>query len=166
MKHVLYLFLMVLGACSTAQEKTHFPEKALKDTLLTFDGLEKTVEEVLSQYNGKIVVLDIWASWCGDCIAGLPKVKELQQTYGKDIAYVFFSLDRTPDSWKKGIARFGVEGAHYFIPSGRKSDFCRAVAVDWIPRYMVLDKEGKILLYKAIKATDVLIEALLKKASN
>ena len=64
MKHVLYLFLMVLGACSTAQEKTHFPEKALKDTLLTFDGLEKTVEEVLSQYKGKIVVLDIWASWC------------------------------------------------------------------------------------------------------
>ena len=166
MKYFLYLILMVFFACSTAQEKTFFPEKALKDTLLTFDGVEKTVEEVLSQYKGKIVVLDIWASWCGDCIAGLPKVKELQQTYGKDIAYVFFSLDRTPTSWKKGIARFGIEGAHYFIPSGRKSDFCSAVSVDWIPRYMVLDKEGKILLYKAIKATDVRIEALLKKASN
>jgi hypothetical protein len=74
---------MVLFACSTAQEKAFFPEKAMKDTLLTFDGVEKTVEEVLSQFKGKVVVLDIWASWCGDCIEGLPKVKELQQTYGQ-----------------------------------------------------------------------------------
>ena len=166
MKYFLYSILMVLFACSTAQEKTFFPEKALKDTLLTFDGLEKTVEEVLSQYKGKIVVLDIWASWCGDCIAGLPKVKELQETYGKDIAYVFFSMDKTPISWKKGIARYGIEGAHYFIPSGRKSDFCTAISVDWIPRYMILDKEGKILVYNAIKATDIRLEALLKKVSN
>ncbi len=45
---------MVLFACSTAQEKAFFPEKALKDTLLTFDGVEKTVEEVLSQFKGKL----------------------------------------------------------------------------------------------------------------
>lgn len=56
MKHVLYLFLMVLGACSTAQEKTHFPEKALKDTLLTFDGLEK---------NGRRSIVSVQRKNCG-----------------------------------------------------------------------------------------------------
>ena len=87
---VLLLFITVTS-CSTAQDKTQFSEKALADVMLDSKGEEITFHEIINQYKGKKVVIDIWASWCSDCIEGMPKVKELQAEY-KDAVYLFLSL--------------------------------------------------------------------------
>ena len=49
----------------------------------------------LDNLKGKYVYIDIWASWCGDCLKGLPKVAEMQaSTAGSDIQYLFLSVDK------------------------------------------------------------------------
>ncbi len=45
-------------------------------------------------------------------------------------------------------------GQHFWAPKGWESDLFSSIDLDWIPRYMVLDEEGKIKLFKAIKAND------------
>jgi thiol-disulfide isomerase/thioredoxin len=152
MRILCFFLFVVLIACSVEQEKTHFSELALADKMISLQGQEMTFGEILKKYKGKKLLIDVWASWCADCIEGMPEVKEIQKN-NPDWVYVFLSLDKSIQSWKNGIQRYEVDGEHYFIPSGWKGDFNSFIDLDWIPRYMVVDEIGKITLFKATKAT-------------
>ena len=152
----LTVFLLVI-TFAQAQQKS-FSEDALKDVLVSENNKEITLSETLQQYKGKTVFIDIWASWCKDCIAGMPKVQKLRKE-NPEVVFLFLSLDKETDSWKHGIEKYGVIGENYFISSGWKGPFCSSIDLDWIPRYMVLSPDGEISLYKAIETND---ENLLK----
>lgn len=160
MKKLVLLLVIAFVSCN-AQRPTEFSEKALNDTFISLDGKKVSFKEVINQYKGKKVVVDIWASWCGDCINGMPKVVNLQNTY-KDAVYLFLSLDRTDAEWKAGIKKYNVQGEHYLVTSGWKGDFGNFVNLDWIPRYMVIDENGKIAMFKAVHADDSDILKALK----
>ncbi|WP_093023478.1 TlpA family protein disulfide reductase [Pustulibacterium marinum] len=155
MKKIIAILVFFTVANLSAQ-KTSFSDKALAEKMVTLDGKQISFENILNEYKGKTVVIDVWASWCSDCIKGMPNVKKLQEEYGnEDTVFLFLSLDRVEDSWHKGIEKYNVEGEHYFIQAGWKaSKFCADIELDWIPRYMIVDKEGNIAYYKAIKAND------------
>ena len=138
-----------------------FTEKTLQTNILDKDLKEISFKEVLEKYKGKTVMIDVWASWCPDCVGGLPKVKEIQKKY-PNVTYLFISVDKTPDSWKKGIEKYGVDGEHYFVNDGMKGVFGSSIKLDWIPRYMVISKEGSVDLYKATDANDTRIEETIK----
>ena len=56
-----------------------------------------------------------------------------------------------------------LKGDHYLAKDGMKGVFGKAVDVDWIPRYLILDKNGKIVLYRAIETDFEKINSTLKK---
>lgn len=163
MKKMLSLLVIALStlSCSQAQQ-TEFKEEALSNTMKTVENTDITFQEILKKYEGKTIVIDVWASWCPDCIKGMPKVKELQEKYS-DVTYLFISMDKSYDAWKKGIEKYAVQGEHYLTSDGMKGVFGKSIKLDWIPRYMVVDKTGKIALFKVIEADDdKLIETLEK----
>ncbi|MCH2196430.1 TlpA disulfide reductase family protein [Kordia sp.] len=116
-----------------------------------------TFENILAKYQGKTIFVDIWASWCSDCLIGIPGIKEIQKN-NPQLTYLFISLDRNVQSWKAGIEKYGLKGEYYFLKSGMKGTFGKAIDVDWIPRYMIVNPDGSIKLFEAIKTND---EALL-----
>lgn len=151
---VLIAFVaVIISAC--AQEKTTFEVTTLSEKFTALDGSEVTFQNILDKHKGKTVVIDVWASWCSDCLKGLPLVKELQEkTSADDLVYVFLSVDKKKENWKAAITKRDINGDHYFIPTGMKGSFGKSIDLDWIPRYMVVGKDGSIKLYKAIKADD------------
>ncbi len=163
MKKIKYLLLLLLSifSCNT-EVPTQFSEEALNDVFTTLSGSEVSLKSILEKHKGKTIVIDIWASWCSDCIKGMPKVKALQKEYN-DVVYLFFSLDRGEGPWKRGIKRYQVAGEHYYIQSGKKSAFGDFVKISWIPRYMIINKEGNIELFKAVEADDNKLVNALKK---
>lgn len=156
----LLIFLITFTSCQSQETPKVFSAAALNDTFINLDGSSVPFQGILEANKGKTIVIDIWASWCSDCIKGMPKVKDLQKKYG-NVTYVFLSLDKTQAAWKKGIEKYNVIGQHYFMQSGWKGPFGEFVQLDWIPRYMVVDKQGKIKLFKAIEADDKQIKQLL-----
>lgn len=153
-KNIFVLATMLICTLGCAQkEESSFKKEALDNVLVTTENKPVTFSEILKKYEGKTIVLDIWASWCSDCIKSMPKVKDLQKKY-PDATYLFISMDKTYDAWIKGIAKYEVNGEHYLTSDGMKGVFGKSVNLDWIPRYMVVDKNGKIVLYKAIEADD------------
>lgn len=159
MKILIALLLFVSFA--QAQQKT-FSEAALNEVFLSENNTEISFSEILQQYKGKTVLIDIWATWCKDCIVGMPKVHKLQKD-NPEIVFLFLSLDKEVESWKHGIEKYGVVGENYFIPAGWKGAFCSSIDLDWIPRYIIVNPEGEISLYKAIETND---ENLLKALNN
>ena len=64
--------------------ENRFRQEALSQRIMAVNGEYITFEETLNIYRGKPVLIDVWASWCPDCIKGMPKVHDLQNQF-KDI---------------------------------------------------------------------------------
>lgn len=156
------LIVLLISLFSCAEPPTQFSQEALNDAFITLEGNEVAFESVLEKHKGKTIVIDVWASWCGDCLRGMPKVKDLQSKYN-DVAYVFLSLDRGQEAWKKGIKKYGVIGDHYFMQSGWKGAFGKFLDLDWIPRYLVINEASEIVVYDVIEANDKKLIKALKK---
>ena len=162
MKQLMYIALCAIILSCAKAEPVQFSETALNDTFTNLKGEQVSLQSILNVHKGKTIVLDIWASWCPDCIKGMPKVKTLQKDY-PDVVYLFFSLDRGEEAWKRGIKKYNVVGEHYYMQNGKDCDFANFVNISWIPRYMLINKAGHIDVFNVVEAND---EKLLKALKN
>ena len=151
--------LVLISFC--AAEKNSFSKEALAEKLLAADGSQPTFAEILKKHKGETLVIEVWASWCGDCVKAMPKLKELQKD-NPDVSYLFISMDKTADKWKGGIEKHELKGDHYMALDQMKGVFGKAIDLDWIPRYIIVDKTGKIVLYRAVETDFEKINSTLK----
>ena len=154
MKRALIIFLCIntfLNCQSISEEK--FSEEALQDQFINFDGNSVSFKSILDKHIGRDILINVWASRCKDCIKSLPKLQELQKSY-PNIDYIFLSLDKSQKAWRRGIERYNLEGEHYFMFSGWKGAMGDFLNLDWIPRYLLVNAEGEIVVFKAIKLND------------
>ena len=162
MKRIIALLIaFATFSCTSNAQKTKFSEEALSETLLATDGSQVAFKDILKKHKGKTLVIEVWASWCGDCVKAMPKLKELQAN-NPDVAYVLISMDKTVDKWKAGIEKHEMKGDNFMANDQMKGVFAKAIDVDWIPRYIILDKKGKIVLYRAIETDFDKINETLK----
>ncbi|MES2239286.1 MAG: TlpA disulfide reductase family protein [Bacteroidota bacterium] len=151
-KIIVFLVLLVTISCSKSEgQKTAFSKAALSETLLTINENQIAFQDVLKKYKGKTLLIKFWASWCGDCVKAMPKIKELQTAH-PEVAFMFISIDKTADKWKAGIEKYNLNGANFMANDQMNGVFGKAVDLDWIPRYLIVDKTGKIALYRAIES--------------
>jgi thiol-disulfide isomerase/thioredoxin len=161
MKKITFCLTAIIAFCafSVMQKKT-FSKEALSKKLITTVNKEILFEKVVKKHIGKPVVIEIWASWCGDCVKAMPKVKDMQSSFPK-VDYVFISMDKDFDKWQAGIAKHELKGDHYWATDGMKGEFGKAIDLDWIPRYIIIDSKGNVVYYRAIETDfDKMYEAL------
>ena len=161
MKKTLLLLSFVLISTFTVAQ-TKFDETALNYKMELLNGKKQSFKKILNKYKGKTVLIDVWASWCPDCIKGLPKLEELQKQH-PEVVYLFVDLDKTTDKWKSAIEKHKIKGHHVYAEGGMKSEFGTAIKLDWIPRYILINKKGEIEIFKAITADDENLVNTLKK---
>ncbi len=151
MKKLYILFaLIILCSCMSSSSKKEFSKEALSETLLSYNGQQITFKDILEKHKGQNVVIEVWASWCSDCVKAMPKLKELQSNNPK-VSFVFISMDKTVEKWKEGIAKHELTGDQYMANDQMKGKFGTAIDLDWIPRYIIIDKNGEIVTYRAIE---------------
>lgn len=100
-------------------------------------------EASLSDYKGKVTVVDFWATWCGPCRMEFPAYKELEEQYGKDVNFVSIATWCKEKEWKKMAMDEGFQH-NIYIPKEKAAQL-GIYKVEYIPRYMVLDADFKIL---------------------
>ncbi|WEK18979.1 MAG: TlpA disulfide reductase family protein [Candidatus Pedobacter colombiensis] len=122
----------------------------------------------LSGQKGKVVLVDVWATWCGPCKQQIPALKQLEQEmHGKDIVIMSVSVDEDKDKekWLKMIKDENLGGVQLFASGWSK--IAKDYKITGIPRFMVFDKKGNIVTVDAPRPTDSklkeLLEAELKK---
>lgn len=107
---------------------------------LDIDG--KTVK--LSDLRGKYVYIDVWATWCGPCRGELPHLKKLEEKYhGKDIHFVSISTDKDKKAWENMVRKDQMKGIQ--LHQGGDRSFSKAYIINGIPRFILIDREGKII---------------------
>jgi thiol-disulfide isomerase/thioredoxin len=97
----------------------------------------------LSNYKGKIVILDFWATWCGPCRKGIPDLIELQREFDKDLVVIGISLDAET---KKNVIPFMQKiGINYPVVYGTFEVTKLYGGVGGIPTSFVINKKGEIV---------------------
>ena len=101
----------------------------------------------LSDFRGKAVYIDVWATWCGPCCAEIPHMEKLAAHYAKDkrIELISISLDEDKAKWEKKLAEDKPEWKQYICPDAFESELCRNYDINAIPRFLFFDKDGKVI---------------------
>ena len=121
----------------------------------------------LSDFKGKYVLIDFWASWCPDCRRISPNVEAIAKEYqGKDLTVVAVSFDIDKEAWVKYINRNGAPINEVHVSELKKmkeSAVAKAFGVQWIPSLYLLDKDGKVLLATVeVSKVEAMVKNLMK----
>jgi thiol-disulfide isomerase/thioredoxin len=106
----------------------------------------------LSDFKNKIIFIDVWASWCGPCVANIPEWNDLVEKYSGNNEFQFLSvsIDDNVSDWAKAEARFKPNGLKLIADlGGFKSVFAKSFEINVIPAYISIDKEGNILSFSS-----------------
>ena len=99
----------------------------------------------LTDFRGKYVYIDVWASWCGPCKRELPSLAQLKETFkGKNIAIIGISVDENKADWQNMINSGELNGIQLYA-QGWANPLCEFFKITGIPRFILLDKEGNII---------------------
>lgn len=135
---------VVIGGenATTANNKTDKVFLAQTNT----DGSIKMFEDVLEEYKGKVIYVDFWASWCPPCRGEMPSSQKLHSQFeGKDVVFLYVSFDRAADAWKNGIEKMDIQGVHFYPAADANQAVSQKYGISGIPRYMLVDKTGKVV---------------------
>lgn len=118
------------------------PVPILKDT--------KGKEHTFAEFRGKVLVIDVWATWCSSCLSNMPKFLKLKESYkgNKNIEFITVSIDRksVKKSWLATIERRKINNILNLFPDcDVQSQFESDYHISGVPRYIVIDREGKIV---------------------
>ncbi len=133
-------------------------EAAIDFTYPDKDGNEIS----LSDFNGKLVYVDTWASWCGPCVAEIPALKQLEKDYhDKDIVFMSVSVDNKKDDWLRMMEEKQLDGIQLWADGW--SQITKDYAIFGIPRFMLFSADGKVISTDAPRPSSADIRDLIDK---
>lgn len=152
MKKIILAFGVFLSTISCSDAQTMFSDETLNHEVLNIAGETVDFRTITKNTKGKVTVYEFWASWCGDCLKAMPQVKAMQEAH-PEVNYVFISFDKTKEKWLAGIEKHQLKGQHFLVTDveGMKGKFGKSLEVNWIPRYLITNQKGEIVLFKAIE---------------
>ena len=117
----------------------------------------------LEQLKGKVIYIDVWATWCSPCVKGIPKMYALQEEYKDNplVKFLFVSIDEDLDKWQRFISKFPAGGMHINASStGLRQDYM----IGGAQQYIIIDASGDIYQSKAPGPDSDEIRSLLEEA--
>ncbi|SMO56329.1 TlpA family protein disulfide reductase [Solitalea koreensis] len=120
----------------------------------------------ISDYKGKYIFMDLWSTSCHPCIAEIPFLKKLEhEMQGENIVFVSLSGDNDAGLWKNFLTKRNLSGEQILMKEGmRKNPFFNQVGLTGIPRFLIIDKEGKMVNAKCCqRPSNPLLKIYLKE---
>ena len=141
------------------KENLRFQNSRITDKdyhILTCDSTITSLEDAVKPFKGKVVYIDVWATWCGPCLKEfqyLPTLKE--KAHNMDVVYLYISIDRPEErkKWEKTIAYHQLKGYHLLVNEklGKSlyTELGNERQILSIPCFVIIDKTGKIVIRHA-----------------
>lgn len=114
-----------------------------------FDAVDKyDIPVIQREPNGSLTYIDFWASWCKPCLMEMPYLSKLSEHYSdSDVRVVSISIDTEEQalSWRKVMDRYKIDWDSWRVNGGFDCQLCQEYDIGAIPRYILLDRDGKVM---------------------
>ncbi len=125
------------------------PSIKLSDGLAGMSDGEQLLRKITEPYRGKLVLLDVWGTWCAPCKELLSKsAEEYERLKEYDLVYLYLCNGSSDKSWKNVIKQYNLVGdniVHYNLPSEQQSAIEKFIGVTGYPTYKIIDRNGDVL---------------------
>lgn len=117
----------------------------------------------LTDLKGKYVYIDVWATWCRPCLAEIPALKELENELGEKMHFVSISIDKEDkhEAWKEMVTDKELKGIQLYADNNWESQFVRDFGINGIPRFILIDPQGKVVKPDASRPSNPKTKELL-----
>ena len=110
---------------------------------------EKILRKLIEPYKGRLILLDIWGTWCGPCREALShSAEEYERLKDIDIVFLYLANNSSDKTWKGVIEEYNVTGenvVHYNLPVDQQSAIEHFLGVSAWPHYRLIDRDGNVL---------------------
>ena len=160
----------------TANQKDRWKEveAALKKNVernnaINFKFADANGKEIaLSDLKGKVVYIDVWATWCGPCRKEIPFLKKLEAEYAgnKDMVFMGINVDVSRDrqKWLDFLQTEQLPGIQVFAGATAKTALMDPYKITGIPRFILVGKDGKLIFSDAPRPSSNEIRAIFNSA--
>lgn len=108
---------------------------------------EKLMDAIISKYEGKVVVIDFWATWCGPCLSAMKDFKNTKNKLNREsdnLVFVYLTGDSSPRlEWNKRIEK--IDGEHYYVTDEEWNFLLDSFQFNGIPSFLLYDKKGVLV---------------------
>ena len=134
-------FYISLKARLEGADKTSVGKKCPDiQTSDSYDGQPFNLESM----KGKFILIDFWGTWCGPCVAGIPKMKAFRDAHSDKVQILGISNDKDVEVWKKAIVKYEMNYPNILIGKGDK-DFVSKFNVQGFPTKILISADGTIV---------------------
>jgi len=137
------------------------------DSFVPFDRKQEVSgQELFTQFKGRLIFIDFWASWCIPCRKEMPQLRMLKRQFAdKNIGFVSISLDNSIPDWEKASEVEQLDkSANMLLKASDDTTYnFMGYAIKEIPRYMIIDKNGAVINADAPAPTDPALRPLLQR---
>lgn len=142
--------IQLLNSMRTGQKAPAFAATDLSNKKVSFDDLK-----------GKFIVIDVWATWCGPCRYESPIFESLSQKYKEyPIHFLSISVDQQRDVWVKYLEKNPSKTLQWHASD--KTAFGKVFGITGIPRFMLLDKDGRMINNQVPEPSNRNFESILR----
>ena len=132
---LLFCFAVLLSSSGVVIAEEVAPDFTLTD----IDGGEFS----LGDFRGKVVVLDFFATWCGDCVDGIPHLRSLHEDFGEDLVVISISVSPSSDTVEL-LQQFRQAHQIEWIVTRDTVGISDLYDVQIVPTLVIIDREGYI----------------------
>lgn len=134
-------------------KKSKTIDESVSYNISVLDPIDKKEKEVVGDFwaalqkkhEGKVIYIDIYATWCRPCLSEIPKSHEIQKKYERqDIAFVNICMSSDRSNWLKLIEKRNITGDNYFFTPEQVNNFKEKYPIIGYPTYMIVDKTGNM----------------------
>ncbi|TXD50052.1 TlpA family protein disulfide reductase [Polaribacter sp. IC073] len=134
-------------------------EYALNSKFININGDTLSLKKIFARSNNRIKVIDFWATWCPPCIKQIKEGKAFKDRLQveNNVEWIYISPEKDYEKWVEANKKFEHVlnfNNSFFLLKGLKSSLARTFKVKEIPRYVILNKENKIVLNNAPSPSD------------
>ncbi|MEH0153340.1 TlpA disulfide reductase family protein [Limibacter armeniacum] len=120
-------------------------------------------EVSLADLKGKLVYVDMWATWCAPCRYQIPHLEALEKEMeGKDIVFVSISVDKEKAKWEKFLQQKKLHGIQLHT-AGFDNELAKGYNISSIPRFMLFDQEGKVVTVDAPRPSSTELKEMIER---
>jgi thiol-disulfide isomerase/thioredoxin len=152
---------------SAATARAEILDRLIKLKTSPLDLKFKTVDGKdfdIAKYRGKVVVIDFWATWCGPCVAELPKVIELyKKLHDQGFEIVGISLDQDKQALEQFVKEKEMPWVQFFDGKAWENKYAQLYGIQSIPAMWLVGRDGNVVDFNAREGLETKIEAQMQQ---
>ncbi|HEX8333610.1 MAG TPA: TlpA disulfide reductase family protein [Segetibacter sp.] len=144
-KYKHFLFDTTSFITKLAFQKQPIPNEVMDAPLKSLSGSVNKFKNLISSANGKVILIDFWASWCVPCIAEVPHLKKAAEKLKDKITIYSMSIDSDESNWKKATKKYNLLSNSFLLEKFENHQIVKFLQLNAIPRIILINRKGELL---------------------